>query len=162
MVVISRASSKEVQRRGLKVLEMIDVALGAPQNLDRSEFFPRDGKVFCLLSPSGRIISLVAAERIDHAYRRIASAGGSTNDKANGVETTREKEKAVMGICRMWTCIAERGKGYCRGLLEECLGGFVWGVNVRREHVAFSTPSESGMEVARRWCGREDFLVYDD
>jgi len=98
---------------------------------------------------------LVAAERIEFAYRRIAN-------ETNGVETARDKVNAVMGISRMWTCIAERGRGHCRGLLDECLGGFVWGVNVRKEYVAFSTPSESGMAVARRWCGREDFLVYEE
>jgi hypothetical protein len=65
----------------------------------------------------------------------------------------------------MWTCIAERGRGMCTALLEECAAGFVWGVDCRgtkRDLVAFSTPSESGMGVARKWTGREDFLVYDD
>lgn len=153
--MISRSSPKEIQKRGLKILETVDLALGAPANLDRTQFFPRDGKIFSLLSEEGRIISLVAAERIEFAYRRIAN-------ETSGVETAREKQKAVMGISRMWTCIAERGRGCCRGLLEESLSGFVWGVRVRREYVAFSTPSESGMEVARRWCGREDFLVYEE
>ena len=155
VVVISRSSPREIQKRGVKILETIDLALGAPVNLDRTHFFPRDGKIFCLLSEEGRIISLVAAERIEFAYRRIAN-------ETNGVETARDKVNAVMGISRMWTCIAERGRGHCRGLLDECLGGFVWGVNVRKEYVAFSTPSESGMAVARRWCGREDFLVYEE
>jgi hypothetical protein len=73
----------------------------------------------------------------------------------------------------MWTCVAERGKGWCRALLEECAAGFVLGVDCRgvrgaesegggRDRVAFSTPTESGMGVARKWTGREDFLVYDD
>ena len=149
-VIISSSSAKINQTRGLKILKTVDVALGAPQNLDRSTFFPRGGKIFCLLSEGeGRVISLVAAERIEHAYRRIPHGG-------DGVETTRQKEKAVMGISRMWTCLAERGKGYCKGLLEESLAGVVCGVKVSREQVAFSTPSESGMEVARRWCGREE------
>jgi hypothetical protein len=58
-------------------------------------------------------------------------------------------------------------------LLEECAAGFVWGVDCRstfgttgqrgmRDCVAFSTPSESGMGVAKKWTGRDDFLVYDD
>ena len=82
-----------------------------------------------------------------------------------GIETTGVKEKALIGISRMWTCIAERGRGMCTALLEECAAGFVWGVDCRRTKrglVAFSTPSESGMGVAKKWTGREDFLVYDD
>jgi hypothetical protein len=158
LVIISRSSSKDIQKRALQLLSIVDVALGAPTNLDRSNFFPRDGKVFCLVY-SGRVISLVAAERIEFAYRRIP--GGM------GVEVKREKEKAVIGISRMWTCIAERGKGWCTALLEECAAGFVLGVDCRpttggRDLVAFSTPSDSGMHVATKWTGKEDFLVYDD
>jgi hypothetical protein len=75
----------------------------------------------------------------------------------------------------MWTCISHRGQGICSALLDECAAGFVWGVDCRgtvaaagkgdrsmRDYVAFSTPSESGMAVARKWTGKEDFLVYDD
>ena len=157
LVIVSRSSSKDAQKRVLQLLSIVDVALGAPTNLDRSNFFPRDGKVFCLVF-SGRVISLVAAERIEFAYRRIPDG--------MGVEATREKEKAVIGISRMWTCIAERGKGWCRALLEECAAGFVWGVDCRptrgKDLVAFSTPSESGMHVATKWTGKGDFLVYDD
>lgn len=73
----------------------------------------------------------------------------------------------------MWTCISERGNGWCTGLLDECAAGFVWGVDYRsknlrqggremRDFVAFSTPSESGMGLARKWTEKEDFLVYND
>jgi hypothetical protein len=156
LLVISRSSSKDLQKRALSLLSTIDVALGAPTNISRTPFFPHGGKVYTLWT-SGRIISLVAAERIPHAYRRIPTA--------TGIETTGKKEDALIGISRMWTCIAERGKGLCNALLEECAAGFVWGVDCtgkKRDLVAFSTPSESGMGVARKWTGREDFLVYDD
>lgn len=156
-LLITRSSGKIHQVNALKLLKTIDIALGAPRNVNRSQFFPRGGKIFGLVSDEGRIISLVAAERIEYAYRRIASGGDNS-----GVETAGEKEKAVMGISRMWTCISERGKGYCKALLEESLYGFIWAVKVTKDQVAFSTPSESGMEGARRWSGREDFLVYDD
>jgi len=74
----------------------------------------------------------------------------------------------------MWTCFTYRGKGLCTALVDECAASFVFGVDftskvevmsdgrVMRDYVAFSTPSESGMGVARKWTGREDFLVYDD
>jgi len=156
LVVISRSSSKDLQKRALNLLNMVDIALGAPP-CERPEFFPHDGKVYFLLS-SSRIISLVASQRIASAYRRLPSA--------SAVETTNTKEKALVGISRMWTCIEERGKGWCRALLEECAAGFVFGMDCsrggRRALVAFSTPSESGLAVARKWTGREDFLVYDD
>ena len=164
LIIITRSSSKELQKRALNLLSIIDTVLGAPANLNRQNFFPNDGKIYTLCS-SGRVISLVAAQRIEFAFRRIPSD--------NGIETTGVKEKALIGISRMWTCISERGNGWCTALLEECAAGFVWGVDCRsgkggrgdrgmRDFVAFSTPSESGMGLARKWTGKEDFLVYDD
>lgn len=155
LLVISRASTKDQQKRGLQLLSTIDIALGAPRDINRSTFFPRDGKIYAIFS-TGRIISLVAAERIDHAYRRIP------ND--NAVETSLKKHMAVIGMSRMWTCVAERGKGWCTALLDECAAGFVYGADYRVDRgdtVAFTTPSESGLAVARKWTGRQDFLVYD-
>ena len=157
-MVVSAGSGKEVQKRAFKVLDMVDTALGASPNPDRRPtFFSRGGKIYLLLSHSGRVISVVAAERISHGFRRIPDS--------SGVETTGEREKCVVGISRMWTCIAERGNGWCRALLDECAAGLVLGVDCRSrkaDWVGFSTPSESGMTVARKWTGREDFLVYDD
>ena len=164
LVIITRSSSKELQKRALNLLLIIDTVLGAPKNVNRQDFFPKDGKIYTLCF-SGRVISLVAAQRIEFAFRRIPSD--------TGIETSGVKEKADVGISRMWTCISERGKGWCTALLDECAAGFVLGVDYRcrelgrgsrelRDFVAFSTPSESGMGVARKWTGKEDFLVYDD
>ena len=159
LLVITRSSSKELQKRALQLLSIIDTALGAPSNLHlnrATNFFPRDGKIYTLIS-AGRVVSLVAAERIQFAYRRIP--------EGTGVETSREKQKAVIGISRMWTCIAERGKGWCTALLDECAAGFVLGVDCTaelRDLIAFSTPSESGMGFARKWSRKEDFLVYEE
>jgi hypothetical protein len=167
LLVISRSSAKETQKRALNLLSIIDTALGAPPSPRRTTFFHNNGKIYIILSfESGRVISLVAAERIDFAFRRIPNG--------LGIETTRIKEKALIGISRMWTCIAQRGKGLCSDLLEECAAGFVLGVDctssklvqqenrAMRDFVAFSTPSESGMGLARKWTGRDDFLVYED
>src|SRR5271170_7702456 len=159
LLVVSVSSGKDIQKRALGVLTVVDTALGAPpSSTRRTTFFSSGGKIYILLSPSGRVISVVAAERIDFAFRRIPG------DSGGGVETSGEKERCLIGISRMWTCIAERGKGWCSALVEECAAGFVLGVDCRcrRGLVGFSTPSESGMGFARKWTGREDFLVYDD
>jgi hypothetical protein len=159
--VVSVSSGKDMQKRALGVLSVVDTALGAPPNpTRRTTFFARGGKVYILLSREGRVISVVAAERIGFAFRRIPGDNGG----GGGVETSAEKERCLIGISRMWTCIAERGKGWCSALVEECAAGFVLGVDCRcrRGLVGFSTPSESGMGLARKWTGREDFLVYDD
>jgi ESCO1/2 acetyl-transferase len=117
-----------------------------------------------ILVAGRRIVSVVAAQHLEYAHRRIPG---------EGVETSRtDREKAAIGISRMWTCVSQRGRGVCCALLDEVAAGFVWGVDCRsggavggrgkRDYVAFSTPSESGMAVARKWTGKEDFLVYDD
>ena len=167
LAVVTRSSPKELQKRALSLLHTIDIALGAPFNSNRDlTFFPNDGKIYFIhSSESARVISVVAAERIEFAFRRIP--------ENEGVETTTAKENALIGISRMWTCIAEREKGLCRALLDECAAGFVLGVDCRstklvngdrplKDFVAFSTPSESGLGLARKWAGREDFLVYHD
>lgn len=155
--MISVTSSKDMQKRALNLLNVVDTALGAPPNKTRgTTFFSRGGKIYLLLSREGRVISVVAGERVDFAFRRIAESAG--------VETSGDKERCLIGISRMWTCISERGKGWCSALIEECAARLVLAVDcrVRRGLVGFSTPSESGMGVARKWTGKEDFLVYDD
>jgi ESCO1/2 acetyl-transferase/zinc-finger of acetyl-transferase ESCO len=168
LVVISRTSTRELQKRALALLDMVDTAIGAPSNpLRAAKLFAAGGKVYLLVS-SRRIVSVVAAERLEYAHRRIPLSPGT-----GGVETSRtDRERAVIGISRMWTCVAQRGRGVCAALLDEVAAGFVWGMDCRagavvggrgkRDCVAFSTPSESGMAVARKWTGKEDFLVYDD
>jgi len=171
LLVISRTSTRELQKRALALLDMIDTAIGAPPNPARvNKFFVTDGKVYIVVC-SRRIVSIVAAERLAYARRRIPQPATT-----EGVETSRtEREKAVIGINRMWTCVSQRGLGICLALLDECAARFVLGVDYRsnvaaegngerpmRDYVAFSTPSESGMAVARKWTGKEDFLVYDD
>jgi ESCO1/2 acetyl-transferase len=167
LVVISPTSARALHKSALALLDMVDTAIGAPCNPDRaSKFFATGGKVYILVA-GRRIVSVVAAQHLEYAHRRIPPSAGE------GVETSRtEREKAAIGISRMWTCLSQRGRGVCCALLDEVAVGFVWGMDCRsagvaggtakRDYVAFSTPSESGMAVARKWTGKEDFLVYDD
>ena len=63
---------------------------------------------------------------------------------------------ALLGISRIWTSRKYRGRGLAPMLLDCARSNFFYGIEVPKELVAFSQPTESGGKLARRWFGREE------
>lgn len=106
--------------------------------------------------------SPLAEDRVEAAAAEIeAAAEASTAEE--GVEKPAGMVPAYMGIARIWVAREARGQGVAVEMLEEARRRFALGRTLRKEEVAFSAPTESGLRLARRWYGKEDgWLVYEE
>ena len=119
---------------------------------------------------NGKCVGLCLAERITKAYQvkdnERAEAGGKElpgTHKSSSVSIEGEKVAAVVGVSRIWTSKSSRRKGIANNLLDCVLNQFIYGMEIEKDELAFSQPTESGGELARAWYGEESgWLVYKE
>ncbi|KAK5086846.1 hypothetical protein LTS08_008253 [Lithohypha guttulata] len=63
--------------------------------------------------------------------------------------------KVVVGVSRIWTSETSRKKGIANNLLDCVLTQFIYGLDIEKEEVAFSQPTDMGAALARSWFGSE-------
>ena len=126
-------------------------------------------KVFLHIK-DGKCVGLCLAERITTGQKVKANL----LDKSDSNETAKERisssisveEKsspAVVGISRIWTSRAFRRKGIATNLLDCVMNNFIYGMEIGKEEVAFSQPTESGGKLAREWFGGDSgWLMYNE
>ena len=111
---------------------------------------------------ANKCTGLCLAEKIDKAYevidsnnvnkrpdKQVMTMARSSSYVAVSVATT-----AILGVSRIWTSKSHRGKGFGPALLDAARHNFLYGMEVPKEMVAFSQPTESGGRLAERWFGR--------
>lgn len=125
-------------------------------------------KVF-LHVKDGRCVGLCLAERITQAHRvkgeKMQKAKGDAlvGVKSSSISMEKEAVPAVVGVSRIWTSKSFRRKGIANNLLECVMSQFIYGMEIDKEEVAFSQPTESGGQLARAWYGEESgWLVYHE
>ena len=126
-------------------------------------------KVF-LHVKDGRCIGLCLAERITKAHRvkrdqrhTKGVVGRPTGMKSSSISIEEETVPAVVGVSRIWTSKACRRRGIANNLLECVVNQFIYGMEIEKDEVAFSQPTESGGQLARAWYGKESgWLVYHE
>jgi N-acetyltransferase len=119
---------------------------------------------------NGKCVGLCLAERITKAHRvksnKKAEAGGqglSSDHKSSSVSIEEETVPAVVGVSRIWTSKSSRRKGIANNLLDCVQNQFIYGMEIEKDDLAFSQPTESGGELARTWYGEESgWLVYKE
>lgn len=62
---------------------------------------------------------------------------------------------AILGISRIWASNEHRKQGIATKLLDSARADFLYGMVIEKKSVAFSQPTESGGNLARRWFGRQ-------
>ena len=188
---ISPAARKTVQRvlgivnKELSAADIEDTVLWSQKALDarsQSESHVRQSeserrndhksdryKVF-LHVKDGRCVGLCLAERITKASRVISqkhdsdqNASSSLKGKSSSISTEAEEVPAVVGVSRIWTSKSYRRKGIANNLLECVLNQFIYGMEISKDELAFSQPTESGCQLARSWYDAESgWLVYNE
>ena len=125
-------------------------------------------KVF-LHVKDGRCVGLCLAERITRAHRvkgeekQKEKGDASVGVKSSSISVEEETVPAVVGVSRIWTSKSFRRKGIANNLLECVTSQFIYGMEIEKEEVAFSQPTESGGHLARAWYGEESgWLVYNE
>lgn len=108
-----------------------------------------------------KCVGFCLAEKISNARRvtdpEISEDREAVDDPAltsSSISASADLDLALLGIARIWTSKSHRGRGIAAELLETARGNFFYGMEVPKELVAFSQPTESGGRLAERWFGR--------
>ncbi|KAI9666445.1 MAG: hypothetical protein M1821_004381 [Bathelium mastoideum] len=124
-------------------------------------------KVYLLLR-NKKCVGLCLAENICKAHQVVELDGNTRilqdpHAKSSAIAVSRDSEPAIMGISRIWTSNAHRNEGIATALLDCAAQHFLYGMEIAKEQIAFSQPTESGGRLARKWFGREyGWHVYMD
>ncbi|KAI4109218.1 MAG: hypothetical protein L6R37_000649 [Teloschistes peruensis] len=64
--------------------------------------------------------------------------------RSSSISVSADTHVVLLGIARIWTSKSHRGRGIAKELLEAARGNFFYGLEVRKDLIAFSQPTESG------------------
>lgn len=119
-------------------------------------------KVFMYLVDA-KCAGFCLAEKISTAHRVESSESGASGEsnsipisKSSSISISAEAEIALIGISRIWTSRIFRNKGIATMLLDCVRSNFFYGMEVPKDLVAFSQPTESGGRLAMRWFEAKD------
>lgn len=106
---------------------------------------------------SNSIPTPISSSSPDLSVSETPEPSKSSADLTLAIEPTA----AVVGVSRIWTSKAFRRKGIAQNLLECVTSQFIYGLEIEREQVAFSQPTEFGVGLARGWYGENSgWCVY--
>lgn len=66
-----------------------------------------------------------------------------------------ESVSATVGVSRIWTSKSFRKQGIANNLLDCVTTQFIYGLDIEKDEIAFSQPTDSGASLARGWFGAE-------
>lgn len=184
VVIVDRKASPSAKNQAKKVLEVISKDLSSPEIPDdalwsqieppkhvqdqesRDEDGDRDGdekvdryKVFLHMKDS-RCVGACLTERIweSRPVQRLSSDNNSSSVTAGD-----ETHPAIVGISRIWTSGSSRRKGIAMDLLDCVVVNFIYGMEIPRDQIAFSQPTESGKRLIQSFFGPdESWHVYSE
>jgi len=116
-----------------------------------------------------KCVGACLAERIQEAFRVLGQddvagyTGQHPDTESSSISISAAAYPAILGISRIWTSNLHRKHGFATRLLDSARSSFLYGMSIVRADVAFSQPTESGGQLARKWFGqRAGWLVYID
>ena len=183
ILVVDRQSSVLSRNKIEKILEIVNGELSAPPISDEdlwSGLEPKDQviltrkrsnqgsgsggprfKAFVYLV-NARCVGCCLVEKISTGYSviKISNEQGNeeelgSNARSSSISISDRPEVVLLGVTRIWTSRPFRRKGVAGILLDCARRHFFYGMEVTKDLVAFSQPTESGAQLARRWYGAE-------
>jgi N-acetyltransferase len=117
-----------------------------------------------------KCVGACLAERIWEAYRVLTPTtlpeqgnGDAVAPQSSSVSISTDSDSAALGISRIWTSNQHRKKGIATRLLDSATSDFLYGLKIEKAKIAFSQPTESGGNLARKWFGcQAGWHVYVD
>ncbi|KAF2018499.1 hypothetical protein BU24DRAFT_421482 [Aaosphaeria arxii CBS 175.79] len=117
-----------------------------------------------------KCVGACLAERIQEAYPVLghetsgdAVEMSATKVQSSSISMDTHPVPAILGISRIWTSTMQRKAGVATRLLDSAREDFLYGMTVEKAMVAFTQPTESGGQLARRWFGQDaGWHVYVD
>ena len=158
-VVNSELSATEIEDKYLWG-RMVSITRAMPTrktgNEESIEGIPRF-KAFVYLV-SERCVGFCLVEKIGSAHRVIdssvtesAETHGLGQGHSSSISISDKQDVALLGISRIWTSRSHRRQGIASTLLECARRHFFYGMEVTKDLVAFSQPTDSGGKLAKRW-----------
>lgn len=181
VVIVDRKASPSARSQAKKVLDVVNKELSSPvidENQLWSQVEPpkrlrKNGKkeetdrykVFLHMKDS-KCMGLCLAERIWDAHPVKLDAtqkkyGSEHHSSSVSAEDTLDP--AIVGVSRIWTCGEARRRGIAMDLLDCVINNFIYGLEIPKEQIAFTQPTESGSRLAGCFFGvDEPWHVYNE
>ncbi|CAG7965011.1 unnamed protein product [Penicillium salamii] len=167
VVIVDRKSSPSAKSQAKKVLEVVSKELSSPEIDDETLWGQteppehlKDGstekvdryRVFLHMKDS-RCVGLCLTERIWESRPVATEQNGANN---SSVSTKDEVHPAIVGVSRIWTSGSSRRKGIALDLLDCVVINFIYGMEITKDQIAFSQPTESGKRLAHKFFEDEE------
>ncbi len=126
---------------------------------------PLNGLTSYLYISKKRVVGLLLVKRIQRAYQVVLpNSTDDTDDKKTAsfsISRSLKSTRALLGIHQIWVHSSHRNKGIASKLVTAARDHLIFGMAIPLELVAFSSPTEEGLQFARSYVGVERPLVYD-
>ena len=183
VLMVDRRSSTTTRKKIKKILDIVNTELSAAQIDDESLWGSVDSgsrisskrktrsepadsveaqfKAFIYLA-GDRCIGVCLIQRISFGYKVVEPSveecklmDNSARAQSSSISISNTPEVALLGVMRIWTSRSFRRRGIAETLLDCARRHFFYGLEVTKDLVAFSQPTESGAKLAKRWYGLE-------
>lgn len=180
VVIVDRKATPTAKSQARKVLEVVRKELSSPEIDDETlwsqteppSHLQRNGsyekvdryKVFLHMKDS-RCVGLCLTERIWESRpveKSSVEVNGSDQPNGSSITVGQDARPAVVGISRIWTSESSRRKGIAMDLLDCVVSNFIYGMEIPKDHIAFSQPTESGKRLAQSFFGSGEWHVYNE
>lgn len=181
VVIVDRKASPTAKSQAKKVLEVVNKELSSPEieddvlwsQTEPPKHLQRNGsvekvdryKVFLHMKDS-RCVGLCLTERIWESRlvnRPSTERGDAHQSNGSSITVGNEAHPAIVGISRIWTSESSRRKGIAMDLLDCVVINFIYGMEIPKDKVAFSQPTESGHRLAEAFFGTDKpWHVYNE
>ena len=181
IVIVDRRSSLGSRNKIKKVLEVVNSELSAAE-IEDGHLWESVGSTPRVISTrktcnegsnegsarfkafvylvSHRCVGLCLVEKLSSAHRvvdpSVAGAGETCSiaqAQSSSISISDKQDVALLGISRIWTSRSHRRQGIAVVLLECARRHFFYGMEVTKDLIAFSQPTDSGGKLARQWFG---------
>ncbi|KAI2786685.1 hypothetical protein POX_g09073 [Penicillium oxalicum] len=165
VVIVDRKATPSAKNQAKKVLEVVNKELSSPNIADEvlwsqaeppkhlhnesSEEKVDRYRVFLHMKDS-RCVGLCLTERIWESHPVVQNESES-NPHGSSVSVKDEVHPAIVGVSRIWTSGASRRKGIALDLLDCVVSNFIYGMEIPKDKIAFSQPTESGKRLAQKF-----------
>lgn len=178
VVIVDRKATPAAKNQAKKVLEVVNKELSSPEIEDEvlwsqaepPKHLQQDGdgekvdryRVFLHMKDS-RCVGLALTERIWEARPVACDSNSSDASHGSSISVRDEVHPAIVGVSRIWTSGASRRKGIALDLLDCVVSNFIYGMEISKDEIAFSQPTESGKHLAQKFFGDKDtWHVYNE
>ncbi|XP_069127189.1 N-acetyltransferase ESCO2-like [Argopecten irradians] len=159
VIMVLHDDPKYALRKVEDINKIMGQELGFPE---ASLAFKYGYKVFLYISDDKAIEGCCVAEHVSQGYAVIGDSEPSQASQPGHRPWCCQSEPrpAQVGISRIWVHCQQRHKGIASKLLDCVRQWFEYGVLITKREMAFSDPTPDGKQLATKYTGTPNFLVY--